>query len=726
MAKWESAPEVKKSKWETAPAVGDGVNSIPSDISLQEALLPNSLEYLKAHPEEMDKTIPSGKGFRAGLKDLGKDILSVPKGLNDYVVGKIGQKFGGEDPGTLAQNIASKGSTVVDKALRDPGTGLTLPFGGEFSAAAKGIPAIGKGIIGKVLTGGARMSAEGAMQGATAAEVNGENPVGGAAMGAALAPVIGGALHIPGTIGKIVRGTGKAAGDLLPGTSEEVATLFDGKGPLHPNESNKFGIQLSPAQAAGETEGVRPALELMAQTNPYLQDIPGKLSKANEQAIPSAVLSQRKGLPNAPASLPEISPSAVGGRIDEAARAAKQGIGEQFAAAQDQALHTAGDVEIPPTKAGLKNNIDHTNTVAETPLPTRTAQNANKNGGKFYSRPLMVDEVEKTLKGVGYDDKKGFTGNEQIGRPAIQWLREQEDLLSNAKNTEDLLAQKRRIGREIYDGGRGDTPLFNDKDKAVLSGFERRIDEHLSAQFEEALQNGQMTAEAYKAARNLWSAQNAEYSNNRHILEAVDRGLGISSAKSNAEGYMAKIKNIGVDKLGQLKAAAEQSDNIRPLYQEMQAGFFDNFLKNSINNKTMNISPDKLLTNWNAMDPGLKQAMVPERVISEMNEIVDLVGKSRLNNPYTVNPSGTGKLTAMLGAIRNPEQAIPALLFRGPLKEYYATGHAPSLSSILNVVDKVQKGSNKVAGAAEGVQRFLSLPSVQSIGTRTAIIGAQE
>lgn len=208
-----------------------GVAAVPKDISLKESLMPNSLEYLQAHPEEVNQTLPSFGLFKASAKDVGKDIGSVPKGISDYLVGKGQQLLGGQDGGTLAQNIASKGNNFVDKVIRDP-SNIMLPFGGEIgSLAEKAVPALGKSLLSKIGTGALRTGVEGSIQGAGGAAVNGQDISQGALQGAA----VGGGL---GAIGPML--------SKVPGALKEFA-------------SGVFGSDIKATQAARDAAARGPS-----------------------------------------------------------------------------------------------------------------------------------------------------------------------------------------------------------------------------------------------------------------------------------------------------------------------------------------------------------------------------------------------------------------------------------------------------------------------------------
>jgi hypothetical protein len=676
-------------------------------------------------------------GKAAGvLSDLASGVLRLPAAAGRTMDTKMG--LSGSGPQSFRESLSqinrgedARGEEAfIPKVVKDPATvaaAAMAPLTGPIALGARGarlLPAIGRlagaGAIEGAVSGAAHNVDEFARTGSASP---GAIPT-EAAIGGALGPIAGAVGAGLGYGARALRGLGRGAQEILPATPLRGApagnAIREGLEEVAPGnippQLTRQGITLTPSQVAGETRGLRPAIEQYAQSNPFLNDIPGQIADANQAAIPRSVLGQRNQLRNPIGDVGDVTPSAIGGRIDEAARAAKRGLGESFGQMEDEAMAASG--------------------VGRQPLPTHYAPKRGE-GGKFTKNQVqdVLRDIDSYVGEHGFNPAKGFTGQENgLSRQAFAFVEEQKALLANTKTTRDLLNQQRRIGREIYDGKVGDVPVFRDRDVVFLEGFERKINEAVERQFDLIVGEGpgQLPNNVALAAKNLWNSQKLSYSQNRRLLEAVDQKLGVSSGKTNVEQYFNRIKNIGVENLEALRQAAQQSEAINPLYQELQSGFFDNLLKASTSKApdgTLTLSPEKLVTQWRTMDAGLKRAMVPEGVIGEMDELVEVVARSRTNQAALTNPSGTARLLNLTQAVKNPQEWIQGLLMRGPIREYYRSGNIMPAESILNVLHRTGRAAETTGRALEGglnAGRTLGGNPLSRQLTRSTLSGAYE
>lgn len=619
------------------------------------------------------------------------------------------------------------GGSTAQRIIRDPALLPTMVLGGPLASwAGKGVGIAAK--AGRLALAGA---GEGALSGTVHATERGLAGEGAksltsipteAAIGSVLGPVAGGLGWTAGKVTQGVRSIGKGVSEMLPQPTSvippmatpgaqipamsptspigpmngpPVVTMNQIAPPPMPSQLTRHGITLTPSQVAGEATGIRPAIEMMAQSNPFLSDIPGEIIERNALATPAAILKNRNALGNKISSVADISPSDIGGRIDDAARAAKKGIGDRFGLGQDEALIKTG--------------------IAGSDLPTHYVP--KRVDGKFVKNQVqdLIDEIDNYTGSHGYDVKKGFTGQESgLSKSSLDYVEKQKELLRNTKTTKNLLDQQRRIGREIYDGSTGDAPLFRDRDVAFLEGFERKLGEQVERQFDLAIGSGpgKMPREAALDAKNLWNASKLQYSGNRKTLEGVAGKLGVDSKKVSVEQYFDRIKSIGNENLSALKKAASESEELEPLFKELQTGFFDHLLKKSASKMpdgTLGLSPEKIVSEWINLDKQLKETMVPKAVIDEMDDLVSTIAKSRQNNAALYNPSGTARLSNLTSAFRNKSEWVQGLLMRGPIKEYYKTGNIMRLESMINVVNKAGINIEKVGSGLLTAQKNTGL-----------------
>jgi len=159
-----------------------------------------------------------------------------------------------------------------------------------------------------------------------------------------------------------------------------------------------------------------------------------------------------------------------------------------------------------------------------------------------------------------------------------------------------------------------------------------------------------------------------------------------------------------VDDLRALKSAGDESLNA--IHQEISRGAYENMIVKSLN-KEGQISPDKIVSQWNKMDKGVKDALFDKSLIDEMDLLVKNINKTQLNDISKVNPSGTGRALGVFSVFTDPKDAVMALLHSGAIKHYYKTGELYR-ESVLNFT---RDASGALFNTAENLKKIRNIQS---------------
>lgn len=282
-----------------------------------------------------------------------------------------------------------------------------------------------------------------------------------------------------------------------------------------------------------------------------------------QNEIESGIMTARPGGKIAPT---EISPYVDGSNIEDAARNAKSNMGNQFGAEQERILSQTNAATRPLPKT---RSVDY-------PYPERI-------------KPQ--DDIDNILFEIGYNPKKGYSGNETwnnkaIGRGAIKELLKFKRQVGNAKNTGDLLTQLRNFRKRIDFGGENNGKLFPSKsdEYILMTDVDNRLRENIKTQLRDQAKDSGIADDLV----NLWDANNASWKNTVEAISSVQNGIGIG--RLNAEEYIGKIRDIGIKDLKNLKEFATKNNDIKPVWDEIQTGFFDNLVKRNIKEGSLDIA----------------------------------------------------------------------------------------------------------------------------------------
>jgi hypothetical protein len=448
-------------------------------------------------------------------------------------------------------------------------------------------------------------------------------------------------------------GTVKWTGGAMADIWRKVSRLG---GDLGQGQTTKSGYKLTAGQV--KPNALAETIELEAQSNPLLADIPRELGKQNRSLFDQMMTGNVEKIPM---SLGQgADPAMVGKNLEDAVRFSKDQIGESYKIGSDFALDPISGKTIPlVAQKGIKGVV-----------------------------PKVKQEVDNIL----YKYTSGPAGSERISQNAINLLAETSENLTKYKKPQDLLNLKRALGNKIYEGQRGEVPLYPSRDNMAFNEMYASLSNAIGDTFDKLGENG-------KPLREVWDATNKRYSIARQKITDISNTLGIESQKVKPEDYMKRINNIGAEKLLELRDLAKEEPDLKPVFDEIQGAFFDNFLNRTLNKTKDDFSFDKLISEWNGINATTKEAMIPKKVIDNMNEIVGVLSKQKSTDMWTQNPSGTAIKANALAVLKNPKEWVLAKLMRGPIKEYYEKGHVDAFKSLY----KISKGYDKVLEAGNSI-----------------------
>lgn len=443
------------------------------------------------------------------------------------------------------------------------------------------------------------------------------------------------------------------------------------------------GLPLTPAQAAGQE---RSLFESYAQANPFTEDIPLNIRNRQVEKIQQTASKISKDMGGVPVEQLGESRSVRGSLIEEKAKDFKNINQKLFAEGEALIQKAVGQKPINfkefdvfgPSKTGL---VDQ------------------------YGKPIksVVDRVVKTNAMEKMKEMLGRIGHEigtepqnirGISKNAIKTSQRFYGDIKAARNVNDLLNVKRNIAGEVFDDVQ--KGLFSgEKDISFLRGINKQMNDALEESIV-ALSpgvGGEQLADAFRS-------MNKQYESNLDALSTPAKKLGIGRQDFKPEDVLGKIKLIGSKNLNKIKEAAKKKPEIKPIYEELQRGAYEDLIFKSLNKNTMQISPDKLASAWNSMDGGFKKSIFPPNVIGEVDKLVRTLQKISSGDLAKMNPSGTGKVNFLTRVFTHPVDAATALLGYPVAKWYYKTGKLPHQSAwnlIRGDSGKIYLNSNKMA-----------------------------
>jgi hypothetical protein len=574
------------------PATGERIGSAPSrgasgswgepkkpDPTMTEALLP---ALSKARSGEK----PGGILRQAA--GLGSDVLSgalrIPAAAGRTVDTKMG--LSGDHPQSFRESLdqINRGEdptgekNFITGATADPATLPSLAMGGP------GLKA-GIGLAGKALNAG-RIALSGAKAGAVSAGLH---------QGDQMART--GAVN-PGEAALEV-----GVNTALPlGMAGALRPIKGAVGGLKTILSKFSDIDPAALKAASNPEALAAAREITRKTGGDLSGMADNLGakmagmQADEAAAEAAVNARRQGTLQEGiqkarpwANNLEVSPYDVGKNIEGAAQGARKAAGERFQASQDAILEGQG-----------------------------LGRKGVQFGGVEGDQTPFEQTVDKYLAdaGVGQGGRQyGVIGNVSIPAGAINEIRGLKETFKSGLTTRDMLDQLRLVDNRLNFGGDNGARLFasGSQEDLAMKGLRARLSDDLENQIARAAGKEQNTVLA------AWHAHREAYHNTVGALEKIQDGIGAGTL--NHEAYFNRIKNIGVDDLRKIAAEAKKNPGLAPTWNELRKGFFDNVIASGTKGDGVDFVAMK--KTWDAMDDDLKQTMLPSKVISHVDGVLD-------------------------------------------------------------------------------------------------------
>lgn len=429
------------------------------------------------------------------------------------------------------------------------------------------------------------------------------------------------------------------------------------------------GIQLSPAQALGQDTGPRALMERTAQLNPLAEGIPRRIQRQNVEVLQDNV--RRQGERQGADQLGDLDKSTRGQGISDATRGARRAIGETFREAEEQSLGAIRGRPVPSNPEGAN---------------------------------LTVDGLDNHLRTVGHTPGQPVTNTNRVSRDAIETVLEIQQDAGRAQSLDELLNVRRNIGRTVFrreqQGG-----VFQDVDRSFVEGAYHRINDAIGESFGRYLPEGQA-----EELRGVFEAMNREYSQNREAIQAVAKGLGAGRRDFRADLAIDRIARLGPDRLERLQTLAAGSPDVAPLFEEVRRGAFESLVKKSMNPQSLEVTPDRFMSNWNKLDGRVKRALLDQETLQELDGLVQDLGRATLNDIRRQNPSGTGKMVSTaIAAVTAPVTLLPGILHRLAVTRYYRTGELP-WDSVFNL-GRETIGRGARAGTSLGRLAPYSVPS---------------
>jgi hypothetical protein len=457
---------------------------------------------------------------------------------------------------------------IIPSMVKDPSTLPSLAMGGPALAGTGELALAGlkAGLVSSGLHQGDRLARTGKIDGVDAAVETGLNTV---------LPV-----------------AGKGLGSLVKKGVGGIKTII-----------SKFSdIDEAALKAASNPETLKAAQDITRRTGGDLSQIADNLSQkteamqADEANAIASVNSRRQGSLNEGiqkarpwAENLDVSPFEAGKRIETAAKKGMESAGARFGRGQDEILVNRGI-----GKKGLEF------------------------GGLDGNQTPFEQTVDKYLKdaGVGQGGKNyGVIGNVSVPTGAINEIKSMKEIFKTGLNTRDMLDQLRLVDNKLSFGGDAGGRLFapGSQEDLAMKGLRARLADDLENQI------GRAAGKNKNEVLALWSAHRDAYHNTAQAFEKVQEG--ISAGKVNQEAYFNRIKNIGVQDLRKLAEDAKKNPDLKGTWNELRKGFFDNIIASGIKDDGVDYQAIKKV--WDNMDDDLKTVMMPTKVISHVDGVLD-------------------------------------------------------------------------------------------------------
>jgi hypothetical protein len=614
------------------------------------------------------------------------DVFSLPARAVTSAATFAGAKAGGasnqqasemyqED---LAKRKSDMGgvSGFIEDVVEDPALIPSLAVGG---------PALGAG---KSLVANAGKAALfGLAEGATSAAVHqaerfgetGKVNLGEAAFETGLSGVMGGGMHVGGkAISKLWKGTQ---------TAKTIVSKFT-QIPEEALERASNPAELKAiAKAMIDTDG-----NLGALGDDVVDMITKVKTKASDE-IEGSVMNARPGATQFDFDQTRAYDS--GRSISDAATNAKKATGQRFGEQQDEILSKSGAAT---RKVDSKPSIDF----------------------PYNSINAAEEKIDNLLYEIGYNPQKGYMGtkeaigNKAVSKKAVDEVLSVKEMAAKATNTAELLNTRRQFQNKINFGGENNGPLFSSSsdDDILMKRVYGDLNEVIAKQLESHGKSKGLSTNL----SDLWKSANKAESEAMKTLSNVQDGVGIG--KANVEDFISRIQKTGIDDIKTLKKLASNDDLIKPVWEEIQKGYFDNMIRSSLD-ETGRLNVRAFVKNWNKADE-FRNVMFDKKTNRHVqNAIESFRSKYGGTNVSDIGQRVAGKNTDPVLATKKLEN-ISSKDNRAALKEL------EFLESILGVKGKGRPSllaKDVYTGKQLGMTKKGELPKLTGITTGASVRG---
>jgi hypothetical protein len=262
--------------------------------------------------------------------------------------------------------------------------------------------------------------------------------------------------------------------------------------------------------------------------------------------------------------------------------------------------------------------------------------------GDQISKTEAQHAVDRIFEGYKHDPnlKAYIKGHTPIPEEAFSILNSLRDRFKSANNVGELIEARRLVDRMVdFDADTGN--LFRSSEGA--NSLLKQLRTNLNDVVDETLSS--IDPETAK----MWRANNARSSMVIDALKTVDKS--IRPIAGDTDKTMGKISNMGLDKLTKVANVASKDTSVKPVWDELKRGYFDDILLDSMGDNGIDFAKFKKV--WDKSGVEKNRLMLgPERVA----QIEDALKKYA---PQKVEPSTFGE--GVVGSSRNPQYTASKL-----------------------------------------------------------------
>ncbi len=362
-------------------------------------------------------------------------------------------------------------------------------------------------------------------------------------------------------------------------------------------------------------------------------------------------------------------------------------------------LYEAGD--LPEVTPAMKEAFGRTLTPKEIVAGMKQQVTATPTGPGEIA---VENESQKALKaemerfGADYDTPDADEVSD-VTPDAAALVRKYVDKAAHAKTIKKILNLKRNLGVVHYRGQR--QGLFDkSRDDVLMDRAYHALDETAKGVIRRELPKD--LAEELVIA---YEATNAEYSKNRKVLTELGKEVSINPKFDPTKATFYVTYKMKPDLLESLQKSASESEDMKPVWEQIQASFADGYLAKSLTTagsspNMWKLSPAKLIAEWNKIPEPTKKIMFEDGG-EKWQRFLGRLSKLNIADADVFNPSGTARLQENMGFLKKlfspadwsrafAENYVKKLLLPR-VEQYYTTGSAGGLGTVFDILDAAQK-----------------------------------